>query len=122
MPRKLLPSRLKPTFAGNQAKVSTNSERGPGNGMDHEMGILVRQMKKIGIALTASAVLSAGAAGLLVAGGSGPVVLPYDMLAAINTSNTTVGFADSDIIGMSTTDINRTLDAMRRWACRTSGS
>jgi len=81
--------------------------------MDHEMGILVRQMKKIGFALTASAVLSTGAASLVVAGGSGPAVLPYDMLAAINTSNTTVGFADSDIIGMSTTDINRTLDAMQ---------
>lgn len=87
------------------------------------MGILVRQRKKkgqlrrpvikIGIAVTASAVLSAGAASLLTAGGPGPVVLPYATMAAINTSNATVGFADSDIIGMSTTDINKTLDAMQ---------
>jgi polysaccharide biosynthesis protein PslG len=87
------------------------------------MGILVRQRKKkgqlrrpvikIGIAVTASAVLSAGAASLLTPGDSGPVVLPYATMAAINTSNTTVGFADSDIIGMSTTDINKTLDAMQ---------
>ena len=91
--------------------------------MDHEMGILVRQSKKkgqlgrpvvkIGIAITASAVMSAGAASLLMAGGSGPVVLPYATMAAINTSNTTVGFADSDIIGMSQADIDRTLDQMQ---------
>jgi polysaccharide biosynthesis protein PslG len=91
--------------------------------MDHEMGILVRQRKKkgelgrpvlkIGIAITASAVVSAGAASLLMAGGSGPVVLPYATMAAINTSNTTVGFADSDIIGMSQADIDRTLDEMQ---------
>jgi hypothetical protein len=90
--------------------------------MDHEMGILVRQSKKkgqlrrpiikIGIALTASAVMSAGAASLLTAG-SGPVALPYATMAAINTSNTTVGFADSDIIGMSQADIDRTLDEMQ---------
>jgi len=90
--------------------------------MDHEMGILVRQRKKgqvgrpvvkIGIAITASAIMSAGAASLLMAGGSGPVVLPYATMAAINTSNTTVGFADSDIIGMSQADIDRTLDQMQ---------
>ncbi|BBX87133.1 cellulase family glycosylhydrolase [Mycolicibacterium aubagnense] len=33
--------------------------------------------------------------------------------AAITDSNTTVGFADSDIIGMSTADINKTLDEMQ---------
>ena len=87
------------------------------------MGILVRQSKKkgqpgrpvlkIGIAITATAIMSAGAASLLMAGGSGPVVLPYATMAAINTSNTTVGFADSDIIGMSQADINRTLDEMQ---------
>jgi hypothetical protein len=91
--------------------------------MDYEMGIIVRLRKKkgqlrrpvirIGIAVTASAVMSAGAASLLMARGSAPVVLPYAMMAAINTSNTTVGFADSDLIGMSTTDINKTLDAMQ---------
>jgi hypothetical protein len=91
--------------------------------MDHEMGILVRQKKKkdlvtrpvvkIGIAVTASAVFSAGAASLLAVGGSGPVALPYATMAAINTSNTTVGFADSDIIGMSQADIDRTLDEMQ---------
>jgi len=83
--------------------------------MDHEMGILVRQRKKgqvgrpvvkIGIAITASAIMSAGAASLLMAGGGGPVALPYATMAAINTSNTTVGFADSDIIGMSQADID----------------
>jgi hypothetical protein len=90
--------------------------------MDHEMGILVRQRKKgplgrpvlkIGIAITASAVMSAGAASLLMAGGSGPVMLPYAMTAAINTSNTTVGFADSDIYAMSPADIDRTLEEMQ---------
>src|ERR1051325_9296912 len=91
--------------------------------MDYEMGILVRQTKKkgqlrrpvlkIGIAITASAVMSAGAASLLMAGGSGPVVLPYATMAAINTSNTTVGFADSDIYAMSPADIDRTLDEMQ---------
>jgi hypothetical protein len=91
--------------------------------MDHEMGILMRQRKKegrlkrpvikIGIALTASAVLSAGAASLLTAGGSGPVVLPYATMAAINTSNTTVGIADSDLYGMTHADIDRTLNEMQ---------
>jgi endo-1,4-beta-mannosidase len=90
--------------------------------MDYEMGILVRQKKrvqlrrpviKIGIAVTASALMSAGAASLLMAPAAGPVVLPYATMAAINTSNTTVGFADSDIIGMSTADINKTLDQMQ---------
>ncbi|MFG1932129.1 cellulase family glycosylhydrolase [Mycobacterium sp. NPDC048908] len=76
-------------------------------------GQLRRPAIKIGIAVTASAVLSAGAASLLMAGGSGPVVLPYATMAAINTSNTTVGFADSDIIGMSQADIDRTLDEMQ---------
>ncbi len=97
--------------------------RGPGNGIECEMGILVRQRNKkgqirrpvlkIGIAVAASAAMSAGAASLLTAGGSGPVVLPYTTVAAINTSNTTVGFADSDIIGMSQADINKTLDQMQ---------
>jgi hypothetical protein len=91
--------------------------------MGYEMGILVRQSKKkgqlkrpiikIGIAVTASAVLSAGAASLLMAGGSGPVALPYATMAAINTSNTTVGFADSDIYAMAPADIDRTLDEMQ---------
>lgn len=39
--------------------------------------------------------------------------MPYATMAAINTSNTTVGFADSDIIGMSQADIERTLDEMQ---------
>jgi len=72
-----------------------------------------RPVVKIGIAVTASALFSAGAASLLTAGSSGPVVLPYATMAAINTSNTTVGFADSDIIGMSQADIDRTLDEMQ---------
>jgi hypothetical protein len=72
-----------------------------------------RKIAKIGIAVTASALMSAGAVSLLNAGGAGPVALPYATVAAINTSNTTVGFADSDIIGMSQTDINRTLDEMQ---------
>ena len=119
----MLRSRLNPAVAGNSFCVSMSPVRGPENGMDHEMGILVRQKKKkgqlgrpvlkIGIAITASAVMSAGAASLLMAGGSGPVVLPYATMAAINTSNTTVGFADSDIIGMSQADIDRTLDEMQ---------
>ncbi|WP_243747775.1 cellulase family glycosylhydrolase [Mycolicibacterium sp. CBMA 226] len=39
--------------------------------------------------------------------------MPYLLSAAITDSNTTVGFADSDIIGMSTADINKTLDEMQ---------
>jgi hypothetical protein len=60
-----------------------------------------------------SAVMSARAASLLMSSGSGPVVLPFATMAAIDTSNTTVGFADSDIIGRSTADINKTLDEMQ---------
>jgi len=91
--------------------------------MKHEMGIPVRQRKKkgqlrrpvitIGIAVAASAVLSAGAASLLSPGGSGPVVLPYATMAAINTSNTTVGIADSDMYGRTPAEIDRTLDEMQ---------
>jgi hypothetical protein len=39
--------------------------------------------------------------------------VPYLLSAAITESNTTLGFADSDIIGMSTADINKTLDEMQ---------
>src|SRR5437899_850770 len=121
--RKILAIGIKKCRCWERQKCIDEPARGPGKGMDHEMGILVRQRKKkgqpgrpalkIGIAITASAVMSAGAASLLTAGGSGPVVLPYATMAAINTSNTTVGFADSDIIGMSQADIDRTLDQMQ---------
>lgn len=61
-----------------------------------------------------SAALPVGVAGLLFASvGTGPEPVPYLLSAAITDSNTTVGFADSDIIGMSTADINKTLDEMQ---------
>jgi len=41
------------------------------------------------------------------------VMLPYATMAAINTSNTTVGFADSDIYAMTPADIDRTLDELQ---------
>jgi polysaccharide biosynthesis protein PslG len=69
---------------------------------------------RIGIAVTVSAVVSAGAVALVVpASGPPPVSLPFEVAAAINTSNTTVGFADSDIYGMTRADIDRTLDEMQ---------
>ncbi|WP_235632028.1 cellulase family glycosylhydrolase [Mycolicibacterium rutilum] len=41
------------------------------------------------------------------------MTLPFVNAAAINTSNTTVGFADSDLYGMTPEEINRTLDEMQ---------
>lgn len=38
--------------------------------------------------------------------------VPFVETAAINTSSSTVGFADSDLWGMSPADVNRTLDLM----------
>ena len=85
------------------------------------MGILVRQTKegrlrrpmiKISVALTASAMVSAGAVALF-GSSSGVVTMLFVEAAAINTSNTTVGFADSDLYGMTPEDIDRTLDEMQ---------
>lgn len=39
--------------------------------------------------------------------------MPFFTVAAIDTSNTTVGFADSDLYGMTPADIDRTLDEMQ---------
>jgi hypothetical protein len=41
------------------------------------------------------------------------MTLPYYDTAAIDTSNTTVGFADSNLYGMTPADIDRTLDEMQ---------
>lgn len=41
------------------------------------------------------------------------MTLPYYATAAIDTSNTTVGFADSNLYGMTHADIDRTLDEMQ---------
>jgi polysaccharide biosynthesis protein PslG len=70
-----------------------------------------RPIVKIGVAVTASALMSAGAAAIFAP--SDVVEMAFIPAAAINTSNTTVGFADSDIIGMSQADIDRTLDEMQ---------
>jgi hypothetical protein len=66
---------------------------------------------KIGIAVTASAVVSAGGASLLMEPTF--VALPYTATAAIEESNTTVGFADSNLYFMSPAEIDRTLDEMQ---------
>ena len=62
--------------------------------------------------MTASALVSAGAAVMFMPSG-GVVSMPFIPTAAINTSNTTVGFADSDVIGKTPAEIERTLDAMQ---------
>lgn len=73
-----------------------------------------RTVIKTGVTLAISAALPVGVAGLIFASvGTGPGTVPYLLSAAISESNTTVGFADSDIIGMSTADINKTLDEMQ---------
>jgi polysaccharide biosynthesis protein PslG len=73
-----------------------------------------RPVIKTGVRVAISAALPVGVAGLLFASaGTGPRPVPYLLSAAITDSNTTVGFADSDIIGMSTADINKTLDEMQ---------
>jgi hypothetical protein len=69
-------------------------------------------MIKICVAMTASAVICAGAVALF-GSPSSVVTMPYVETAAINTSNTTVGFADSDLYGMTPADIDRTLDEMQ---------
>jgi len=69
-------------------------------------------MIKISVALTASAMVSAGAVALF-GSSSGVVTMLFVEAAAINTSNTTVGFADSDLYGMTPEDIDRTLDEMQ---------
>lgn len=77
-------------------------------------GQLRRPVIKTGVTLAISAALPVGVAGLLVTSmGTGPEPVPYSLSAAISDSNTTIGFADSDIIGMSTADINKTLDEMQ---------
>lgn len=62
--------------------------------------------------MTASAVFSAGAAALF-GSSSGVVTKPYVETATLKTSNTTVGFADSDLYGVTPADIDRTLDEMQ---------
>ncbi len=77
---------------------------------------LKRPVIKIGLVLTASAVVAAGGAGTIFSQSSSKkdvVTLPFVNAAAINTSNTTVGFADSDLYGMTPEEINRTLDEMQ---------
>ena len=62
--------------------------------------------------VTASAIVCAGATTLL-SQSSNVVALPFVNAAAINVSNTTVGFADSDLYGMTPEEIDRTLDEMQ---------
>lgn len=77
-------------------------------------GQLGRPVIKTGVTLAISAALPVGVAGLLVTSmGTDLEPVPYSLSAAISDSNTTIGFADSDIIGMSTADINKTLDEMQ---------
>lgn len=62
--------------------------------------------------MTASAVMAAGA-GSLLGQPANVVTSPFALTAAVNTSNTTVGFADSDLYGMTPEEIDRTLDEMQ---------
>ena len=72
----------------------------------------MRPMIKIGLVVTASAMVCAGATTLFTQS-SNVVALPFVNAAAINESNTTVGFADSDLYGMTPEEIDRTLDEMQ---------
>ncbi len=94
------------------------------------MGITVQQKKdqrvrrpiiKIGLVVTASAVVAAGAS-TLFAQSSNVVTLPFVNAAAINVSNDTVGFADSDVIGKRPAEIDQALHQMQSMASTTSGS
>ncbi|MGV0848581.1 cellulase family glycosylhydrolase [Mycolicibacterium phlei] len=76
-------------------------------------------MVRTGLAVTATTVMALGATTLFVqttnpaVGGTPTVRMPFVVTAAINTSNTTVGFADSDLYGMTPDEIDRTLDEMQ---------
>ena len=71
-----------------------------------------RPLIRLGVALTASAAVS-GAAANLFGGSAAAVTLPFATTAAIDTSNTTVGFADSNLYAETPADIDRSLDAMQ---------
>ena len=71
-----------------------------------------RPIITFGISLSASALVAAVGAGVLQPGAT-PVRLPYFDTAAIDTSSTTVGFADSNLYAETPADINRSLDAMQ---------
>jgi hypothetical protein len=62
--------------------------------------------------LSASALVAAVGAGVVQPGAT-TVTLPYFDTAAIDTSSTTVGFADSNLYAETPADINRSLDAMQ---------
>ena len=62
--------------------------------------------------MSASAFIAAGGVGLLRPRVT-PVTLPFINTAAIDTSNTTVGFADSNLYGETPAAIDRSLDEMQ---------
>jgi polysaccharide biosynthesis protein PslG len=75
------------------------------------------KISKVAAAVVAVAVVSATAVHLLTPSPSTPTKPPtrsitVEETAAINTSSATIGFADSDLYGMSPEDVNRTLDLM----------
>ncbi len=69
----------------------------------------MRNVFKIVAAVATVAVVSATATSVLDPQAR---TLPFTETASINTSGSTVGFADSDIYGMSPEDVNHTLDLM----------
>jgi hypothetical protein len=64
------------------------------------------------VVLSAAAVVSAGIVGIESSSIPRSIPLPILLTAAISESPTTIGFADSDLYGMSEADIGRTLDEM----------
>lgn len=82
-----------------------------------------RPVFRTGLAVTATTVMAVGATTVFVqtfgpttnpaVGGTPTARMPFVVTAAINTSNTTVGFADSDLYGMTPDEIDRTLDEMQ---------
>lgn len=84
----------------------------------------VIKASKVAAAVTAVAVVAAAAVLLLTPSPTTTTApptrtIPVQETAAINTSAATIGFADSDLWGMSPEDVNRTLDLMVATGVRT---
>lgn len=82
------------------------------------------KISKVAAVIAAVAVVSATAVHVLTPSSSPSATpptrsIPVEETAAINTSAATIGFADSDLWGMSPDDVNRTLDLMTATGVRT---
>ena len=80
------------------------------------MGERVRNVFKFVAAVATVAAVSATASAALE---TGPRTIAFTETASINTSASTIGFADSDLYGLSPGDVNRTLDLMTADGVRT---